>query len=65
MLTGRLGTLVKGASRTGSSLAAMKAALARRGIIATGVCRAPFRACTPEEARAADEIVASAEAALL
>ncbi len=61
MQTNRLSSVVRGASPAGSSIAAMKAVLARRGIISTGVCRASFRTCTDEEARAAEEIVASVE----
>jgi 4-hydroxy-tetrahydrodipicolinate synthase len=63
MQTSRLSSVVRGACQVGSSIAAMKAALVRRGIIATGACRAPFRACTDEEARAAEEIVALVEGA--
>lgn len=63
MHTSRLGGVVGGASQTGSTLAAMKAALVGRVIIAHGACRAPFRACTPEEARAAEEALAPIEGA--
>jgi 4-hydroxy-tetrahydrodipicolinate synthase len=61
METSRLSGVVRGASQVGSSIAAMKAGLARHGIPATGVCRAGFRTCTEEEARAAEEILAAVE----
>jgi len=55
-----LGTVVKGASMTGSNFASMKAYLVARGIIKTAACRAPFRAPTEEEARRAVEIISEA-----
>lgn len=61
MQTSRLTGVVRGASPTGSTLAAMKAALVGRGIIANAACRSPFRACTSDEARAAEELLAPVE----
>jgi 4-hydroxy-tetrahydrodipicolinate synthase len=63
MQTSRLSGIVKGASPVGSSLAAMKAVLVARGIIASGTCRGGFRPCTAEEARAAAEVVERLEPA--
>lgn len=58
--TAQLGTVVKGASMTGSTFASMKAFLVARGVIKTATCRAPFRAPTAEEARRAIEIISEA-----
>jgi len=63
METSRLSGVVRGASQVGSSIPAMKAELVRRGVIATGLCRTAFRACSPDEARAAAEILTAVEAA--
>jgi 4-hydroxy-tetrahydrodipicolinate synthase len=65
METSRLSSVVRGAVQVGSSIAAMKAELVRRGIIATGLCRTAFRACTPDEARAAAEILTPIEGAMV
>ncbi|MCC6179092.1 MAG: dihydrodipicolinate synthase family protein [Chloroflexi bacterium] len=63
MVTSQLSGVVKDASPVGSSFAAMKAALVRRGVIKTAAMRAPFRAATAEEAQAAANIVAQAAGA--
>lgn len=63
MQTSHLSRVVSGASQVGSSISAMKAVLVRRGVIATGASRAGFRPCTPEEGRAAEEILAPVEGA--
>jgi len=63
MHTSHLSTVVAGASPTGSTIAAMKAVLVRRGIIKTAVSRAGFRAPTDEEARRAEEIISVVEGA--
>lgn len=63
MHTSLLSSVVKGASPTGSSITAMKAVLAHRGIIKTAVCRAGFRTPTAEEASRAEEIVSVVEGA--
>jgi len=55
-----LGTVVKGASMTGSNFASMKAYLVARGIIKTAAFRAPFRAPTEEEAHRAVEVISEA-----
>ena len=63
MAASKLAGVMKGTSPVGSSFASMKAILVERGIIKTATCRAPFRAPTAEEARAAVEAVSAATGA--
>jgi 4-hydroxy-tetrahydrodipicolinate synthase len=62
MHTVKLAGVIADASPVGSTFAVMKSVLARRGVIANATCRAPFRTATPDETRAAEEILALVEA---